>query len=36
VSAAAKFDPPVVDRAINALISSSLAEQQPDDQLAAS
>lgn len=34
VSAAAKFDPPVIDRAINALIGSSLVEQHPDDQLA--
>jgi hypothetical protein len=30
VSAAAKFDPPVIDRAINALIGSSLLEQGAD------
>jgi hypothetical protein len=34
VSAAAKFDPPVIDGAINALIGRSLVEQHPDDQLA--
>jgi DNA-binding MarR family transcriptional regulator len=36
VSAAAKFDPPTVDRAVTALIGASLLEQRPgaDDQLA--
>lgn len=33
VAAAAKFDPLVIDRAISALISSSLIEQHPDDRL---
>jgi hypothetical protein len=33
VSAAAKFDPPVIDRAISALISSSFIDQHPDDRL---
>jgi hypothetical protein len=34
VSAAAKFDRPVIDQAINALIGRSLLEQQRADQLA--